>query len=764
MSDNDWLNHFRQERLRQSGRNPGLAALMSFFVMGLGQVYAGHVDRGIMLVFVHLGGLISGYSIFSRGMLYETLAGYLSPMGLLATFYVGAASLILLWIYNIKEAYYLSLFAGFRDWFEVERVLLPGGGEDSAPRLLSFGSPALPRMEDIKEKLSNAAALDSRVIHDAVPIVDEPPSKINSQGNRTVFPTDVLQGTSAGKHPSHETASSPQGARSPSPGRSEKVDGCNISVEPTTVSIVTEGENLRGTGGNEHEFISLGTGKKRTEFASKEDGKRLGTSPGRKSRRGRDLDLLLEEAMKLKRAMTIAFAVGICLLVAGFYGISGGREYLTSKKRTSPSEELFTVGGEFTSRVIPASPTVLYSSSVEKQSPASEAERLEAITRSGGESSRDVWIALLRVLRELDVPDRHEDALRRYLEAFPRDVERWVELGKRQYDRRAFVEASRSLTTGLVIQPRHSRANYLLGAIYRELGMPDEAVPCLQKALTTDPLNPEFNLELGAAYFDGHDVRLARKYIEKTLSVESQNEAAQKLLKQLEESAGAFPISGDNNPTSPMSPFVNGANAPEMGVGPMYADGAGVLKGRQALPSRLDDGTRTRVSSNAPGNPLPSTGLPNPNVPLSVVRLESPPPLVVPAPMGSFQDSFTKAKNYNDGESGRSGVTLYAAPGFENRTPAGGAAPSAPPILLDALLPAQDPLVIAQSASGKTSQATTFPIVEKSSETKEKATEIKEKLPQTKEMSPEIKEKLPQTEEMTPKIKEKLPQTKEVSP
>ncbi len=125
MKDLSWLSSVRAERLSGSTRNPGFAALLSFFVMGLGQIYAGHVDRGLFFIVVQLSGGFCGYSLYSKGIVYEALMGYLTQGALISLVYVFSVVLILLWIYNIKDAYYLSLFAGFRDWFEIERMVIP---------------------------------------------------------------------------------------------------------------------------------------------------------------------------------------------------------------------------------------------------------------------------------------------------------------------------------------------------------------------------------------------------------------------------------------------------------------------------------------------------------------------------------------------------------------------------------------------------------------------------------------------------------------
>ena len=52
--DYSWVEDFRREHLKKSARNPGLAAIMSFILMGSGQIYAGHIDRGVILLFIHI--------------------------------------------------------------------------------------------------------------------------------------------------------------------------------------------------------------------------------------------------------------------------------------------------------------------------------------------------------------------------------------------------------------------------------------------------------------------------------------------------------------------------------------------------------------------------------------------------------------------------------------------------------------------------------------------------------------------------------------
>ncbi len=123
-----WVEDFRREHLKKSARNPGLAALMSFILMGTGQIYAGHIDRGIILLLIHVFSLFAGYNLYSGGFIYEWLMSSIGPHLIIVICYILSVIFILTWIYNIKDAYYLSIFSSFRDWFEVERVLLPSMG------------------------------------------------------------------------------------------------------------------------------------------------------------------------------------------------------------------------------------------------------------------------------------------------------------------------------------------------------------------------------------------------------------------------------------------------------------------------------------------------------------------------------------------------------------------------------------------------------------------------------------------------------------
>ena len=145
--DFSWVGDFRREHLKKSARNPGLAALMSFILMGSGQIYAGHIDRGIILLFIHLFALFAGYSLYTGGFVYEWLMSMIGPHFIIVICYILSVIFILTWIFNIKDAYYLSIFSSFRDWFEVERVLLPSMGVP-ADMLLSNNNNSMNLLEN----------------------------------------------------------------------------------------------------------------------------------------------------------------------------------------------------------------------------------------------------------------------------------------------------------------------------------------------------------------------------------------------------------------------------------------------------------------------------------------------------------------------------------------------------------------------------------------------------------------------------------------
>lgn len=73
-------------------KNPGLAAIASFFIPGIGQIYSGEVRKGIGFIII---GVIFG----------STALILLLQHRMIGPFLVSGASYLLFWIYNIYDAY-----------------------------------------------------------------------------------------------------------------------------------------------------------------------------------------------------------------------------------------------------------------------------------------------------------------------------------------------------------------------------------------------------------------------------------------------------------------------------------------------------------------------------------------------------------------------------------------------------------------------------------------------------------------------------------
>lgn len=48
----------RQSALNSKKKNPGIAAVLSFFITGLGQIYNGQIGKGILLIFIQVINLL----------------------------------------------------------------------------------------------------------------------------------------------------------------------------------------------------------------------------------------------------------------------------------------------------------------------------------------------------------------------------------------------------------------------------------------------------------------------------------------------------------------------------------------------------------------------------------------------------------------------------------------------------------------------------------------------------------------------------------
>lgn len=563
--DDGWVDSLRRERLRRSVRNPGMAALMSFCIMGLGQIYAGHIDRGIILMMMHLATVLSGYSLYTRGFLYDLVTPHFGPAAIVAVAYVAGVVIILLWIYNIKDAYYRSLFSGLRDWFEVERILIPHLKDGSAGHLLGAPVPVHAR----------------------------------------------LTGPTAVKNEARDEA------------------------DEAMVIEVARQENAAGPNSYEKANDGPKESDSHRDQQRKKRGKRTSDKPAAA------MADALEEATGVARNWRFTMGLLVIFLLIGVWMFNRQEWNLNDLK---PSSTLFSVnsdgmqGPDATPRRAVTNWRIEMRQAVSFLETGSITAAIDAFEKivKNPDAPAEAWKGLMRSYHRDERLGAYEDALVRYLKAFPADADEWVTLGKLQYDRRAYVEASRSMLKCLARDPSHLRGNYMMGAIYRELGLAEDAVPHLRKAQAGDPLNPEFNRELGAAFLESHDLKNARRHLEKALSIDQQDEPTQRLLEDVD--------------------------AEERRTGMGYAGGAGYGATPWAAPAPISPGNL--VETQLP----PAVPAPAPPAPVATVA---------PATQQQMPQSALVAPSSGETPRGRS-VVLYVAPGLRG----GAALPDLPDTLL----------------------------------------------------------------------------------
>ncbi|HNV72501.1 MAG TPA: tetratricopeptide repeat protein, partial [Candidatus Ozemobacteraceae bacterium] len=455
---------------------------MSFFIMGLGQVYAGHIDRGLTLLIIQILSMSTGYSLYSKGLVYEYLAGYLGPAGIVLIVYILLVFLIVLWVYNVKDAYYLALFADFRDWTEIEKVIGKFLG-DGQPRLLghqgfSSNSPPAPQ--------------ERRPVHSPEPVIV---------------------------------------SAAPRPAMARVVDEEDVDLEPPVQPARPQTSDKKKKKTRSRHL----TEEKLEELVETE---RLWRFPARATGMVVVLLILLggggyfwflsHQEIQNQRRPAVSFTADWDRMAKS--GVATSPPGLLAADRAgSASTDL--------SAVAPVGSPVWYESALTLMQSGERSAGLGQLEEGLSQypAPVEVWKTYLSAKREQDVPEAYEEALGRFLEKYPAEVDYWIILAKCQFDRREHVEASRSLLKALEVSPNHARANYWLGVIYRELNLPDDALAPLLKAVKADPLNAEFNRELGMAYLDQFDRANARRYVMKALSVEPTNEDLKTLIKQIDD-------------------------------------------------------------------------------------------------------------------------------------------------------------------------------------------------------------------------------------
>ena len=543
-TNDNWLNDLRRERLQSTSRNPGAAALMSFFVMGMGQIYAGHIDRGIMLMGFHFSGIFAAYSLYSNGILYEALFPYLGAHLIVMCSYVVSVFFILLWIYNIKDAYYLSLFASFRDWFEVERVLLPLLKEQPGSLLTGPSAAMLAdSSEDYDEEPVAAsqpafAGVVDKVVDSEPPTPSSAPAAEVSAAVEDAEEADVLE---------FRVDRKTQPKKLDKRRQEEKSETAHVVSGRDFEAISAYGSSWRLYAGLVVIFVLVGvwfnnrqaqnvtrSGNDSTLFAvSAEMGKNAGPAVESVAPSSTPVDITASTAISLLPVATPA----------------GSEPPVTVTQPAVESVQVSTAIPDETpaaaeAAVLPAKasePPLLKGLELVRNGSLNEAAAMFEEDLRSAEPSEDSWKVVLNTFYRTDNKVAYELNLRRYLKKYGNDSAAWFNLGKLLYDRNELVQASQAIASGLKADPDNVRGNFLLGSIYSDLKLHEDSAIYLSRAVNIEPLNIEFNRMLARSLAAAGKTQDAVKYYQRVSSLAPDDkEARQAIATSRPEMAMAF--------------------------------------------------------------------------------------------------------------------------------------------------------------------------------------------------------------------------------
>ncbi len=483
--NNRWFEELRRQHLKGATRNPGAAALMSFFVMGLGQIYAGHIDRGIMLMGIYLGGLFSALSIYSGGIIYNAVFPLLGAHLMVVGSYFFSVVFILLWIYNIKDAYYLSLFSGFRDWVEVERVLLPVLQNNAGGLITGVSSTAL-----LTHSGENS--------HEAEPEPEAEPAKKVTRVHEDADVVEVspVAAKAAGKSSTVDNADNDDAEEDiPEPGQ--------IMYSADFGAMRMHSQSWKLYLGLAAIFILVGIWlEKRDETNGAGQSTLFAVSAEMPADRRSDRNVVPEPVVTAVEPIGMPEPAVI----------------------PPPPESVPVAVTETAPVAVVAEPAVVVSPFAEgiefvKAGDYNSAAAFFTTALAGAEPDKAQWRVILNSFYRAEAMAEYEKNLRRYLETFSDDATAWFNLGKILYDRSELAQASQAIVRGLRFEPDNVRGNFLLGSIYIDLKLFSESVTYLEKALSLEPLNVECNRQLARALNASGKAFEARRYFQRILSL-----------------------------------------------------------------------------------------------------------------------------------------------------------------------------------------------------------------------------------------------------
>ncbi len=488
--NNQWFDELRRQHLKGATRNPGAAALMSFFVMGLGQIYAGHIDRGIMLMAIYFGGIFSAFSLYNGGIVHNAVVPLLGAHLMVVISYFFSVVFILVWIYNIKDAYYLSLFSSFRDWFEVERVLLPVlqntsgsliAGPSSTTGLLTHSEESVAAAEPAK-KVARA--------HEDADVVEVSP----------VMAKDAVKG------PDKDAEDD------------ETLEPGQVAYSADFGAMRMHSQSWKLYVGLAAIFILVGIWlEKRDERSETEQNTLFAVAAEISSSRHSGKELVADMAAVIQ-------AADPSMLPGQAAPTQSGSSPVVAPESRSLPDSVPAVVPEIRSVAVEPEPAIVISPFAEgmefvKAGDYSSAAAFFATALDKAEPDKTQWRVILNSFYRAEAMSDYEKYLRRYLETFSDDATAWFNLGKILYDRSELAQAAQAIVRGLRSEPENVRGNFLLGSIYIDLKLFTESVIYLEKALALEPLNVECNRQLARALNASGKAFEARRYFQRILSL-----------------------------------------------------------------------------------------------------------------------------------------------------------------------------------------------------------------------------------------------------
>jgi tetratricopeptide (TPR) repeat protein len=515
MKNRKWLDDLRRERVHNSARNPGAAALMSFFMPGLGQIYAGHVDRGIFLLGIHFGAIFSAISLYNKGIIYDALFPLVGMKLLVILIYCSSVILILLWIYNIKDAYYLSLFASYRDWFEVEQVLLPVFEKQQAA-LLTAG-----------ENQQMDESLESQMAEPATPDLPEIVPEIDVHEDADVIPI-------TGKKVEEKAEKTQTSANKDEDDSDEEFNSEEVIYFSDLNSISFNRQSWKLYFGVLLIFLLVGVWffNKKQEATLKLE-KSANTLFSVSAKLNPDKNEIKVKSQNLPKQTQLAKAITSKSekVLATAPSLIPVPKIIDKKPEPKPVQEVANKIEPKPQKKIKEEIKPVYVPFIKALELVKNRKMDEAFLAFENDlqkeiPTKEIWKKVLTGFYNADFKLKYELLVRKFIKQFPEDFEASFNLGKLLYDRKEYAQAAQIIVKGLKSSPDNVRGNYLLGTIYNELGLYDDSVKYLNKAIEGEPLNIEINRELAMVNIASGNFSDAEKNLQRVLSLKPDDQEA----------------------------------------------------------------------------------------------------------------------------------------------------------------------------------------------------------------------------------------------